>query len=75
MGLKKVEVKVANVNNPDTIAKFKELSKTNFAIPLSPSDDRRGRGLSLVKMLSDTMTFDFHGDGTTVHVSKLKREE
>ncbi|MDD5674287.1 MAG: ATP-binding protein [Chitinivibrionales bacterium] len=75
IGLQKIEITVTNINNPRNIEYFKSLSHNIFKSPPPSGSDLRGRGLSLVKMLADNVAFDFSDDGTTVHVTKKKREE
>jgi hypothetical protein len=37
-------------------------------------DDKRGRGLALIRMLSNDMDVEITECGTTVHVTKLREE-
>jgi anti-anti-sigma factor len=72
---KKIEIKVMGPSDPTKIECLKELLK-----PLQqkdadvPFDQKRGRGLTLIKMLSNELNIDFSENGTSVQVTKLKEE-
>ncbi len=69
---KKIEIEVVNISDPKKINSLKAISKSI----LGTNEKRleRGRGLSLVKMLSNDLAIDFSGKGTTVHITKLREE-
>jgi len=73
IGKEKIELEVVNTSDPNKIEHLKEIS--NSLKTLSPKhDERRGRGLALIKMLSNKLDINFSGDGTSVHVTKLREE-
>jgi anti-sigma regulatory factor (Ser/Thr protein kinase)/anti-anti-sigma regulatory factor len=71
----KVSINVSNKSAPEKVAVLRELIK-----PQSRGgnhvgiDDKRGRGLALIRMLSNDMDVDITERGTTVHVTKLREE-
>ena len=70
----KVELDAENISDP----KKKELLMSHMRnlqqnLPLD-GDDKRGRGLALVKMLASELVADITDTGTTIHVTKLKEE-
>jgi len=69
----KIELNVINVSDPQKAAALKALLKTSMEKQLK-IDDRRGRGLALIKMLSNKMSVDFSDKGTSVHVTKVREE-
>jgi anti-sigma regulatory factor (Ser/Thr protein kinase)/anti-anti-sigma regulatory factor len=70
---RKVEINIVNVSDPSKVPLLKEMSKSLY-VPHISDDDKRGRGLALVKMLSSDFTIDTSDDGTSVHVTKLREE-
>jgi anti-anti-sigma factor len=70
----KIELEVINASDPDMMAHLKELSKSVSKTPGTHLGDRRGRGLALIKMLSNNLDINFSSDGTSVHVTKLREE-
>jgi anti-anti-sigma factor len=70
----KIEIKVVGKSDPTKLDHLKEMLKPDEKkTPVSP-DDRRGRGLSLIKLLSTELNIDFSEQGTSVHVTKVKEE-
>jgi len=69
---KKIDIEVVNVSDPRKINSLKAISKS--ILGTSEKKLERGRGLSLIKMLSNDLSIDFSGKGTTVHVIKLREE-
>jgi anti-sigma regulatory factor (Ser/Thr protein kinase)/anti-anti-sigma regulatory factor len=70
----KIELEVINASDPD---KLEALRAVSAALPKAANADlnqRRGRGLALIKMLSNNLDINFSGDGTSVHVTKLREE-
>jgi anti-anti-sigma factor len=69
----RVALSVSNRSDPEKVAMLKELVK-----PAMPNhvgdDDRRGRGLALIKMLSNELEVEITERGTSVHVTKLREE-
>jgi anti-sigma regulatory factor (Ser/Thr protein kinase)/anti-anti-sigma regulatory factor len=69
---KKIEIEVVNLSDPKKINSLKAISKS--ILGTNEKKLERGRGLSLIKMLSNDLSIDFSGKGTTVHVTKLREE-
>jgi anti-sigma regulatory factor (Ser/Thr protein kinase) len=71
----KVDITVSNQSDPEKATLLKELAK-----PAAPgsghvgADDKRGRGLALIRMLSNDMNVDVTERGTSVHVIKRREE-
>ena len=69
----KIEISVTNTSlseNRDSIKKMaKYLNQPNTAL-----GDSRGRGLALVRMLSNDVVIENIGDGTSVRVTKVREE-
>jgi anti-sigma regulatory factor (Ser/Thr protein kinase)/anti-anti-sigma regulatory factor len=70
----KIELEVVNASDPDKMEHLKELSKSVSKTPDPKAGEKRGRGLALIKMLSNNLDINFSGDGTSVHVTKLREE-
>lgn len=71
----KVDINVSNKSAPEKVAVLREHIKPQ--VPGGThigADDRRGRGLALIRMLSNDMDVDITERGTTVHVTKLREE-
>lgn len=68
----KIEIEVVNLSDPKKINSLKAISKS--ILGTEEKKFERGRGLSLIKMLSNDLAIDFSGKGTTVHVTKLREE-
>jgi anti-anti-sigma factor len=74
IGREKIEIEVINVSDPNKVATLKTLSKS---LPKSADPkpaERRGRGLMLIKMLSNKLDINVYTQGTSVHVTKLREE-
>jgi len=69
---KKIEIEVVNLSDPKKINSLKAISKS--ILGTNEKKLERGRGLSLIKMLSNDLAIDFSGKGTTVHVTKLRED-
>ncbi len=69
---KKIEIKVINLSNPEKIEALKELASTVSSEAVSDMANKRGRGLALIKMLSNDLTIDISNGGTSVHVVRRK---
>jgi len=71
----KIEIDVTNISDP---VKLETL--TTLLVPDNGSDKKnkadlkRGRGLTLIKMLSDELSVDSTEQGTSVHVKKVREE-
>lgn len=68
---KKIEISISNTSDPDKIDMLKKMSKY-LSSPKVSFHDKRGRGLALVKMLSNEFQIDSSGVGTCVHVTKIR---
>lgn len=69
----KVEITVRNMSgivDTDKANKVRE----KFENPVVDDESVRGRGLALVKMLSNELKLDIGEKGTTVHVTKVREE-
>jgi anti-anti-sigma factor len=71
---KKVEINVVNASDPDKLAHLRGLLEQGKAAAAASADDRRGRGLALVKLLSNELNIDVSEHGTSVHATKLREE-
>jgi anti-sigma regulatory factor (Ser/Thr protein kinase) len=72
---KKIELEVVNASDPEKNAHLKELSKSvSKKAPEAHLGEKRGRGLALIKMLSNNLDINFSDEGTSVHVTKLREE-
>lgn len=70
---KKIEIRVINTCDHEKAQALKELSTSLFT-PKARKDEKRGRGLCLIKMLSNDFNIEQSDDGTSVHVTKLKED-
>jgi anti-anti-sigma factor len=70
----KIQLEVINASDPEKIETLKALSKSVAKTPDPKSGEKRGRGLALIKMLSNGLTINCSTDGTSVHVTKLREE-
>ncbi|MBN1308476.1 MAG: ATP-binding protein [Chitinispirillaceae bacterium] len=71
----KIEIDVRNMSDPDKVASLTAMllpEKTDTDKP--KPDVKRGRGLSLIKMLSDGMSVECTDRGTSVRVKKVREE-
>jgi len=71
---KKVEIKVKSVSDPDKISSLQDFIENKPNIPKPDRDQTRGRGLSLIKLLSNTLDIDCSENGTSVRAIKFKEE-
>ena len=71
----KIEINVLNMSDPEKVA-----SLTALLLPENPEldklkpDVKRGRGLALIKMLSDELSVECTDRGTSVRVKKAREE-
>ncbi len=70
----KVDLNVVNVSDPEKVATLKAILKPGNYSMHSGTDDKRGRGLSLIKMLSNDVSVDFEKNGTGIRVIKIREE-
>ncbi len=70
----KIELEVINASDPDKLEALRAVSASLPKAPNANLGERRGRGLALIKMLSNHLDINFSGDGTSVHVTKLREE-
>jgi len=69
----KVRIDVTNLSDPEKVSVLKELIKPAEGLSTHVGDDdRRGRGLALIRMLSNDMDVKITDRGTSVHVTKLR---
>ena len=71
----KVELDAENISDPgkgDMLRMYMNNMKNDVRIH---EDEKRGRGLALVKMLASELKADVTDKGTMVHVTKLKEEQ
>ncbi|NLP01775.1 MAG: STAS domain-containing protein [Fibrobacter sp.] len=71
---KKIELDVINMSDPDKMDSLKALLKPREGGQEVQSDNKRGRGLALIKMLTDELTVDCSEKGTSVHIKKVREE-
>ncbi|MDR2579161.1 MAG: ATP-binding protein [Chitinispirillales bacterium] len=71
----KVELNVTNQSDPEKISTLRELIKPAVQSDHVGDDDKRGRGLALIRMLSNNMDVKITERGTSVHVVKLREEQ
>lgn len=70
---RKIEITISNKSDPDKIEALKKMSEY-LSAPKALFHDKRGRGLALVKMLSNDFQIDSSDVGTCVHVTKLRED-
>ncbi len=70
----KVELSVINVSDPEKISALRALLKPAADSMHIGTDQKRGRGLALIRMLSNDMSVDINDNGTSVRVTKLREE-
>jgi anti-sigma regulatory factor (Ser/Thr protein kinase) len=70
---KKIELDITNTSDPEKISSLKKLLKPKEVKELS-TEETRGRGLALIKMLSDELSVNCSEKGTVVHVKKIREE-
>ena len=69
----KIEIDVTNVSDPEKMASLRAFLKPR-AKDECKSEEKRGRGLTLIKMLTDELTVDYSEQGTSVRVKKVREE-
>lgn len=70
----RVEIDAENRSDPHKTDSLKvHMDNLRHNKPVD-GDDKRGRGLALVKMLATELSADINDTGTTIHVTKLKEE-
>jgi anti-sigma regulatory factor (Ser/Thr protein kinase)/anti-anti-sigma regulatory factor len=71
----KIEIVVTNVSDPGKLDSLQTLLRpAKTPENNGKSDEKRGRGLALIKMLSTELSVNCSETGTTVHVKKLREE-
>jgi len=70
----KIQLEVINASDPEKIEALEALSKSVAKMSSPKMGDKRGRGLSLIKMLSNGLDINCSTEGTSVHVTKLREE-
>lgn len=71
----KIELIVTSISDPEKINALKAFLKPElYKKEEWRTDERRGRGLELIKMLSNEVMVDSNESGTSVHVKKLREE-
>ncbi|MBD3421103.1 MAG: STAS domain-containing protein [Chitinivibrionales bacterium] len=68
----KIELKVVNSSDPEKVAELEKLSKSILKAPVPNLEQKRGRGLALIKMLSNDLKIDLSETGTSIHVTRLR---
>jgi len=69
----KIEIDVTNISDPEKMFLLKTHLKPEEHQDIH-NDEKRGRGLMLIKMLTDELTFNISEQGTVVHVKKVREE-
>jgi anti-sigma regulatory factor (Ser/Thr protein kinase)/anti-anti-sigma regulatory factor len=70
-----IEFTVTSVSDPEKMQALRAMLKYDeHDLSKWRTDERRGRGLALIKMLSNELTVDCNESGTSVHVKKLREE-
>jgi len=71
----KIEIDVINISDPEKIETLTTLLvPEDSAGKHNKTDLKRGRGLTLIKMLSDELSVDITKQGTSVHVKKVRED-
>ncbi len=71
----KIEIDVRNMSDPEKIESLTaQLLPENSKHHKSKPDVKRGRGLTLIKMLSDELSVECTEQGTSVRVKKVREE-
>lgn len=70
----KVEIDAENESDPRKVELLKLHMKHLQEHPAIDAQERRGRGLALVKLLASELSADVTETGTTLHVTKMKEE-
>jgi anti-anti-sigma factor len=72
---RKIEINVVNLSDPEKLKCLKSFVDPTAKPQIHQGEDeRRGRGLALVKLLSSELSIDFSEQGTSVHATKIKEE-
>jgi anti-anti-sigma factor len=71
---KKIEINVTNESDPSKLSNLKNFFEHNGQFKQPSADDTRGRGLALIKLLSNQLDIDITQNGTCVRATKLKEE-
>jgi len=70
----KIEFVVTSISDPEKMYALRALLKPEEDATKWRTDDKRGRGLDLIKMLSNELSVECNEAGTSVHVKKLREE-
>ncbi|KMQ50984.1 hypothetical protein CHISP_2126 [Chitinispirillum alkaliphilum] len=70
----KVDINVINVSDPEKVESLKTLLKPENNTLHTGADERRGRGLALIRMLSNDVSVNFQDNGTDIRVIKIREE-
>jgi anti-sigma regulatory factor (Ser/Thr protein kinase)/anti-anti-sigma regulatory factor len=72
----KIEITVKGKSDPEKIDKLKRIAEAIEQARQFPADlhTNRGKGLALVKMLSNDLKIDFSSHGTSVNVTRVKED-
>jgi len=70
----KIEINVINISDPKKIASLQALLQPVRENNIQKLSEKRGRGLALIKMLSNDLAVDISDKGTSVHVTKIREE-
>ncbi len=69
----KIELAISNKTDPDKLDALKKMSKY-LSKPKTALQEKRGHGLTLVKLLTNDFKIDNSQSGTCVSVTKLREE-
>ncbi len=69
----KIEISVTNKSRPEKGDDIRKMAKF-LNQPNTSIEDSRGRGLALVRMLSNDVKIENSEEGTSVHVTKIREE-
>jgi anti-sigma regulatory factor (Ser/Thr protein kinase)/anti-anti-sigma regulatory factor len=69
----KIELAISNKTDPDKLEELKKMSKY-LSKPKTALQEKRGHGLTLVKLLTNDFNIDSSHSGTCVRVTKLREE-
>ncbi len=70
----RIEIQVVGKSDPKKAQTLQELSQLVRKSPPANIEYKRGRGLALIKMLSNNLKIDFSEKGTSVLVTRLRGE-
>ncbi|MDG5815236.1 ATP-binding protein [Chitinispirillales bacterium ANBcel5] len=74
MDKEKFDINVINISDPEKIASLKSFLDQAESKKHTGADQKRGRGLALIRMLSNKMSVECSEDGTNVRVTKIREE-